>query len=76
MHIAMGGRGRLKHLTDDPPPQTDHEYSKWTLWNEIDRRLLNPMKCATDITIFNGYIQRQRLYQFLASLNESPDQDR
>ena len=33
-----------------------------TLWKEIDRRMPNPMKCSEDITKFNSFIQRQRLY--------------
>lgn len=47
-----------------------------TLWNKIDRRLPNPMKCASDTTISNAFIQHQCLYQFLAGLNDSLDRDR
>ena len=33
-----------------------------TLWKEIDRRRPNPTKYDEDITIFNTFIQTQRLY--------------
>ena len=41
------------------------------MWKEIDRRMPNPMKHDDDITIFNSFIQRQRLYQFLAGINDT-----
>ena len=47
-----------------------------TLWKEIDRRMPNPMKCSEEITQFNSFIQRQRLYQFLAGINENLDKER
>uniref|UniRef100_A0A803KQ64 Uncharacterized protein n=1 Tax=Chenopodium quinoa TaxID=63459 RepID=A0A803KQ64_CHEQI len=47
-----------------------------TLWKEIDRRMPNPMKCAEDITLFNSFIQRQRLYLFLAGVNDSLDKEK
>ena len=47
-----------------------------TLWKEIDRRMPNPMKFDEDITIFNTFIQTQRLYQFLAGINDSFDKER
>ncbi|CAO2817531.1 unnamed protein product [Amaranthus hypochondriacus] len=47
-----------------------------TIWKEIDRRMPNPMKHDEDITIFNNYIQTQRLYQFLAGLDDSLDKER
>ncbi|XP_057535258.1 uncharacterized protein LOC130813442 [Amaranthus tricolor] len=47
-----------------------------TIWKEIDRRQPNPMKSDEDITIFNKFIQTQRLYQFLAGLDESLDKER
>uniref|UniRef100_A0A803LQS3 Reverse transcriptase Ty1/copia-type domain-containing protein n=1 Tax=Chenopodium quinoa TaxID=63459 RepID=A0A803LQS3_CHEQI len=47
-----------------------------TLWKEIDRRMPNPMKCSEDITLFNSFIQRQRLYQFLAGVNDSLDKEK
>ena len=31
------------------------------------------MKCAEDITLFNSFIQRQRLYQFLVGINDNLD---
>lgn len=36
----------------------------------------NPMKCDEDITIFNTFIQKQRLYQFLAGINDNLDKER
>ncbi|XP_057543984.1 uncharacterized protein LOC130823381 [Amaranthus tricolor] len=30
MQLALSGRDRLNHIIDDPPPQTDQEYSQWT----------------------------------------------
>ena len=47
-----------------------------TIWKEIDRRMLNPMTCAKDITTFNNFIQRQRLYQFLVGIHEDLDKER
>ena len=47
-----------------------------TLWKEIDGRMPNPMKCSEDITEFNSFIQRRRLYQFLAGINENLDKER
>uniref|UniRef100_A0A803N1T0 GAG-pre-integrase domain-containing protein n=1 Tax=Chenopodium quinoa TaxID=63459 RepID=A0A803N1T0_CHEQI len=46
------------------------------LWKEIDRRMPNPMKCSEDITLFNSFIQRQRLYQFLAGIDNSLDKEK
>ncbi|XP_057540796.1 uncharacterized protein LOC130818653 [Amaranthus tricolor] len=46
------------------------------LWKEIDRRMPNPMNCPQDITEFNKYIQRQRLYQFLTGINDSLDKEK
>ena len=34
------------------------------------------MKCAEDITLFNSFIQRQRLYQFLAGINDNLDNEK
>ena len=42
-----------------------------TIWKEIDRRQPNLMIHAEDITIFNTFIQKQRLFQFLAGINET-----
>ena len=36
----------------------------------------NPMTCPQDITKFNKYIQRQRLYQFLTGINDNLDKER
>ena len=47
-----------------------------TIWKEIDRRQPNPMVHAEDITIFNTYIQKQRLFQFLAGINETFDKEK
>ncbi|CAO2823097.1 unnamed protein product [Amaranthus hypochondriacus] len=47
-----------------------------SIWKEIDRRLPNPMICPEDKTIFNKINQHNRLYQFLAGLEESFDKDR
>ncbi|CAO2839435.1 unnamed protein product [Amaranthus hypochondriacus] len=46
------------------------------LWQEIDRRQPNPMKDPEDIIIYNQIIHHNRLYQFLAGLDESYDKDR
>ena len=35
----------------------------------------NPIKCSEDITQFNSFIQRQKLYQFLAGINENLDKE-
>ena len=47
-----------------------------TIWKEIDRRMPNSKTCAHDITTFNNFIQRQRLYQFLAGIHEDLDKER
>ena len=36
----------------------------------------NPMVCSKNITEFNKYIQRQRLYQFLTGINDNLDKER
>ena len=36
----------------------------------------NPMKCPEDITIFNIFIQRQHLYQFLVGIQDSFDKEK
>ena len=52
-------------------------YSKLLmLWKEIDRRQPNPMKDPNDIIIYNQLIQQNRLYQFLAGINDTFDKDR
>ncbi|XP_021730847.1 uncharacterized protein LOC110697774 [Chenopodium quinoa] len=52
-------------------------YSKLTsIWKEIDQRLPNPMKCSEDKTVYNRMAQQNRLYQFLARLDEALDKDR
>uniref|UniRef100_A0A803L1R9 Gag protein n=1 Tax=Chenopodium quinoa TaxID=63459 RepID=A0A803L1R9_CHEQI len=150
MQIAIGGRGRLNHITANPVSPDDPEYQQWaqrdsmvlswiienidgelvnqfldyktardlwkdietllssgrdelqiydlnskaasmkqgtdtievyfsklnTLWKEIDRRMPNPMKCAEDITLFNSFIQRHRLYQFLAGVSDTLDKEK
>ena len=150
MHVAIGGRGWLSHITAGPPPPLDPNYIQWEqrddmviawiienidgeivnqfldyttahslwqgiesilgccrnelqifdlslkaatlrqdndtievyygklniLWKEIDRRMPNPMTCSKDITEFNRYIQRQRLYQFLTGINDNLDKER
>ena len=30
MHLAISGRGQLSHITADPSPSTDPEYSQWS----------------------------------------------
>lgn len=49
-------------------------YGKLTTTN-IDRRMPNPMKHSEDVTIFNNYIQTQRLYKFLVGIDESFDKE-
>ena len=34
------------------------------------------MKCVEDITLFNSFIQRPRLYQFLAGINYDLDKEK
>ena len=29
MHVAIGGRGRLNHITVGPPPPSDPNYTQW-----------------------------------------------
>ena len=47
-----------------------------TIWKEIDRRQPNPMIHAEDITIFNTFIQKQRLFQFLAGIHDTFDKEK
>ncbi|XP_057523601.1 uncharacterized protein LOC130803502 [Amaranthus tricolor] len=47
-----------------------------TLWKEIDRRQPNPMKDPEDKVIYNQLTQKNRLYQFLAGVNETFDKER
>ena len=42
----------------------------------MDRQQPNPMIHAEDITIFNTFIQKQRLFQFLAGINETFDKEK
>ena len=42
----------------------------------MDRRQRNPMLHAEDITIFNTFIQKQRLFQFLAGINETFEKEK
>lgn len=46
------------------------------IWKETDRRMSNPMECPKDKTTYNGILQRTRLYQFLAGINDDFDKDR
>ena len=51
-------------------------YSKlFMLWKEIDRRQPNPMKDPNDIIIYNQLIQQNRLYQFLARIDDMFDKE-
>ncbi|XP_057516442.1 uncharacterized protein LOC130797733 isoform X1 [Amaranthus tricolor] len=52
-------------------------YSKLTgVWKEIDRRSPNPMNSPEDKTTYNQITQQNRLYQFLAGVDETLDKDR
>lgn len=46
------------------------------IWKEIDRRQPNPMIHPEDMTIFNQFIQKQRLFQFLAGIDEVFDKEK
>ena len=41
-----------------------------SLWQEIDYRRPNPMKCGTDIEIYNKIVQTNHVYTLLAGLDE------
>ncbi|XP_071717920.1 uncharacterized protein [Rutidosis leptorrhynchoides] len=43
------------------------------IWGEIDRRDPNPMKCSTDIAIYNKIRTEQKLFQFLNALDRNYD---
>ena len=47
-----------------------------TLWRSIDRRIPNSMNYAEDITIYNDIVQKQRLFQFLAGINDTLNKER
>ena len=47
-----------------------------TIWKEMDRWQPNPMIHAEDITIFNTFIQKQRLFQFLAGIHDTFDKEK
>ena len=150
MQISINSRGRLNHITNEPPKTADSDYPQWAqhdsvviswiiknidaeivnqfiiystarnlwqgienllnsgrdklqnydlsstaatlrqgnntietyfgklsmLWKEIDRRMPNLMTCSQEITTFNNFIQRQRLYRFLTGINENLDKER
>ena len=42
----------------------------------MDRRQPNPMIHAEDITIFNTFIQKQRLFQFLVGIHDTFDKEK
>ena len=51
MHLAISGRGKLKHITADPPAINDSSFSKWDqndsiviswIIENIDAELVNP----------------------------------
>ena len=35
MHLAISGRGRLKHIIADPPTKNHPEYNQWTRYDSI-----------------------------------------
>ena len=35
MHLAISGRGRLKHIIADPPTKNDPEYNQWARYDSI-----------------------------------------
>ena len=43
------------------------------IWGEIERRDPNPMKCSTDISIYNRIRAEQKLFQFLNALDRRYD---
>ena len=47
-----------------------------TIWKEIDRRQPNPMIHAEDIKIFNTFIQKQPLFQFLVGINKTFEKEK
>ena len=52
-------------------------YSKLIgIWKEIDKRSPNLMNSPEDKTTYNRIIQQNRLYQFLAGVDETLDKDR
>ncbi|XP_071707922.1 uncharacterized protein [Rutidosis leptorrhynchoides] len=43
------------------------------IWGEIERRDPNPMKCSMDIMAYNRIRSEQKLFQFLAALDQKHD---
>ena len=68
MHVAIGGRGRLSHITAAPPPPSDPDYAQqeqrdatvivWIIEN-IDEEIVNQ---------FLDYTTAQSLWQGIESL--------
>ena len=68
MHVAIGGRGRLSHITAAPPPPTDPEFAQWEqrdimviVWiiERIDAEIVNQ---------FLDYTTAQSLWQEIENL--------
>ena len=46
------------------------------LWQELDHYRVSEMKCLKDTTILKNFIEKDRVYDFLAGLNPEFDQVR
>ena len=75
--IYSNGRDGLQILLQQGTKPIENYYSKLiTLWKKINRRQPNPIKDPNDIIIYNRLTQQNRLYQFLAGIDESFDEDK
>ena len=67
---------KASRMRQDGRPVETYYSDLQSLWQEIDYRRPNPMKCGTDIEIFNKIVQMDRVYTLLAGLDEMFDQIR
>ena len=75
--LYSSGRDGLQILLQQGTKPIENYYSKLiTLWKKINRRQPNPIKDPNDIIIYNRLTQQNRLYQFLAGIDESFDEDK
>ena len=67
---------KASRMRQDGRPVETYYSDLQSLWQEIDYRRPNPMKCGTDIEIFNKIVQTDRVYTLLAGLDEMFDKIR
>ncbi|XP_070660512.1 uncharacterized protein [Malus domestica] len=61
---------KASRMRQDGRPIETYYSDLQSLWQEIDYHRPNPMKCGTDIEIFNKIVQTDRVYTLLAGLDK------